>query len=48
MRVFIAVLMVSSILSASLFDFSYLSDAKEAYAQKEYEKAEKLYQKSGG
>ncbi len=48
MRVFIAILMVSSILSASLFDFSYLSDAKEAYAQKEYEKAEKLYQKVEG
>ncbi|MBU1669356.1 tetratricopeptide repeat protein [bacterium] len=48
MRTVIAILLSTLALSATLLDFSYLNDAKEAYENKEYEKAEKLYQKVEG
>jgi Ca-activated chloride channel family protein len=48
MKTLITLLALNILLSASLLDFSYLDDAKEAYEKKEYTKAEKLYQKVEG
>lgn len=45
MKILIVIMIATLELSASLWDFSYLNDAKKAYESKEYDKAEKLYQK---
>ncbi len=45
MKIAILLIFTTVYLSASLLDFIYLKDAKEAYKNKEYEKAAKLYGK---
>ncbi len=44
-RYIILTLLLSIFSSASLLDFKYLNDAKEAYLKKDYKKAEELYKK---
>ena len=45
MRYIISTLLLTIFSSASLLDFKYLDDAKEAYLKKDYKKAEELYKK---
>ncbi len=45
MRYIILTLLLTIFSSASLLDFKYLDDAKEAYLKKDYKKAEELYNK---
>ncbi len=45
MRYIILTLLLSTFSSASLLDFKYLDDAKEAYLKEDYKKAEELYKK---
>jgi Ca-activated chloride channel family protein len=45
MKTLLSLTLLSNLIYASLFDFNYLGNAKEAYNDKNYSKAEELYKK---